>query len=301
MSFITQEINPKRIKYIELDNLVVEIGFGNGIYITSLAKLYPEKNFLGIEISGESIKKLMKIIKKENLKNVYCIKLSAYWVFYLFLKDNSVYEIYINFPDPWPKKRHQKRRLTTIENLYIFTKKLKMNGFIQIKTDDLNFYNFTIENARILNCFEIYEYKNFKDVVITKYEKKWIEMGREIFTLKLIKKAEPEIEVNLKEIRRLDDMPSLKINKFIDFKKLENKTFKIDENIVVKFFKSFERENEWLIETLLSENGYTHYFFTYLRKVNESYIISISNFSEVLKTEGIIKFLKELENLYESL
>jgi tRNA (guanine-N7-)-methyltransferase len=288
-----QEINPFRINSIDLENLVVEIGFGNGIYISNLAKLNPNKNFLGIEISGESVKKLSKIIKKEHLKNVYIIKMDAYWVFYLFLKDNKVLEIYINFPDPWPKKKHAHKRLTTIENLYLFTKKLKIGGFIQIKTDDLKFYNFTIENAKILNCFEIHIYENFKDIIQTKYEKKWIEQNKTIWTIKLIKKEEPQIQVCLKEIRRIFEMPKIKTD-FIDFRMLENKIMKIDENLVVKFFKSFQRDDEWLIETLLSENNYVHYFFTSLRKKDGYYILSISNFSEVIITEGIKKFLEFL-------
>jgi len=290
-----QEINPFRIESIDLENLVIEIGFGNGIYISSLAKLNPNKNFLGIEISGESVKKLSKIIKKEHLNNVYIIKMDAYWVFYFFLKDNKVMEIYINFPDPWPKKKHTHKRLTTIENLYLFSRKLKEGGFIQIKTDDLKFYNFTIENAKMLDCFEIHIYKNLKDIVQTKYEKRWIEQNKTIWTIKLIKISEPKIKVNLREIRRINEMISFKTN-FIDFKVLENKVFKIEENLIVKFFKSFQRDDEWLIETLLSENGYTHYFFTYLRKKDSCYVLSISNFSEVIKTEGIKKFLEFLSS-----
>ncbi|MCS7244953.1 MAG: tRNA (guanosine(46)-N7)-methyltransferase TrmB [candidate division WOR-3 bacterium] len=297
MSSSIQEINPRRINKINFDNLVVEIGFGNGVYISHLARLYPNKNFLGIEISGESIKKLSRIIKRENLKNLYSIKLDAYWTFYLFLEDNSVYEIYINFPDPWPKKKHQDRRLTKLENLYLFSKKLKYNGFIQLKTDHFNFYNYTIENAKVLNCFEIIEYKNFHEEIKTKYEEKWLKMKRSIYTLKLVKLSEPKLNIPIKTIRRSESMSSLKIKNFIDFKKLEGKVFKIEEDLVVKFFKSFEREDEWMIETLLSENGYKHYFFTYLRKKGNEYVLSISSFSEVLKTEGIIKFIKWLSNL----
>ena len=295
-----QEINPFRINSIDLENLVVEIGFGNGIYISNLAKLNPNKNFLGIEISGESVKKLSKIIKKEHLENVYIIKMDAYWVFYFFLKDNEVIEIYMNFPDPWPKKKHAHKRLTTIENLYIFTRKLKEGGFIQIKTDDLKFYNFTLENAKMLNCFEIHTYENFRDIVETKYERKWIEQNKTIWTIKLIKISEPKIQVNLKEIRRIEQMPRFKTN-FIDFRTLENQVFKIEENLIVKFFRSFQRDDEWLIETLLSENDYVHYFFTSLRKKDSYYILSISSFSEVIKTEGIKKFLEALSSKISNL
>ncbi len=78
---------------------------------------------------------------------------------------------------------------------------------------------------------------------------------------------------------------------------LENKIMKIDENLIVKFFKSFQRDDEWLIETLLSENNYVHYFFTSLRKKDSYYILSISNFSEVIITEGIKKFLEFLSKV----
>ncbi|MEO0203195.1 MAG: tRNA (guanine-N7)-methyltransferase, partial [candidate division WOR-3 bacterium] len=195
-------------------------------------------------------------------------------------------------PDPWPKKRHKDRRITNIQNLYVFAKKLKLNGFIQLKTDDLNFYNYTIENASTLNCFEIIEYKNSFDIVQTKYEKKWIEKGKKIYTLRLIKIGELNFEVKLKEIRRVNDMAHIKVKNIVDLKSLENKTFKINDNLVVKFFKLYSRDNENLIETLLSESGYIHYFFTYIRKKDDEYVISVSNFSEILKTEGILNFLK---------
>ncbi len=297
MKSLIQEINPRRIDKFKLDNLVIEIGFGNGIYITNLAKLFPNKNFLGIEISGESIKKLLKRIEKENLKNVYCVKMDAYWFFYLFLDNNSVDEIYINFPDPWPKKRHIERRLTKLENLYLFSKKLKLDGFIQIKTDDLNFYNYSLENAKILNCFKIEELKGFEDIVRTKYETKWLLMNKQIYKVRLYKIKEIDIDIKLKEIRRIKDMAHVKIDKFIDVSKLEEKVFKIDEGLVVKFSKSYHRDDGWIIETLLSENNYVHYFFTSFRKKEHEIIISISPFSEVLKTEGILKFLKWLSLL----
>ncbi len=291
MKNLTQELNPKRIDKFKLDNLVIEIGFGNGIYITSLAKLFPNKNFLGIEISGESIKKLSKRIKNENLKNVYCVKMDAYWFFYLFLHDNSVDEIYINFPDPWPKKRHIERRITRLENLYLFSKKLKLGGFIQIKTDDLDFYNYTLENAKVLNSFNIKELKNFEDIVRTKYETKWLLMGKEIYVIRLYKVKDAEINIKLKGIRRVKDMAHVKMSRFIDVSKLEDKVFRIDQGLVVKFSKSYHREDGWIIETLLSENDYVHYFFTSFRRKGNEIIVSISPFSEVLKTEGILKFL----------
>ncbi len=290
------QLNPKRIDRFRIENLVIEIGFGNGVYISNLAKLFPDKNFLGIEVSGESIKKLVKRIRKENLKNVYCVKMDAYWFFYLFLDDNSVDQIYINFPDPWPKKRHAERRLTKIENLYLFSKKLKPNGFIQFKTDDLDLFNYTIENAKALDCFKIEKLDNFEDVVRTKYEMRWILMGRNIQVLRLYKIKEPDSKLELKGIRRIESMECFKGRRF-DVFRLENKVFNIGENLVVKFAKVYERDDGWVIETLLSESGYVHYFFTNIKKSDDGYLISISQFSEVLKTEGLLKFLKWLASL----
>jgi tRNA (guanine-N7-)-methyltransferase len=300
-ALINFQINPKRVDKIKAD--IIEIGFGNGEYTVYLSKKFKDKKILGIEISGESANKLSKKIKKENIKNVLYIKLPAIIAFELFLEDNSVEAIFINFPDPWPKKRHQERRITTAEHLFLFAKKLKKEGFIQLKTDHSDFLDFSIQEAEKLKCFEIFLIENPKESTQTKYEKKWLEQGKKIFTVRFIKKSEPNelTSTSIPKIKKVNYMPKLKINEFLDFSELEGKTFKIEPNLVAKFFRAFQRKNEeWLIETLLVEDNYTHYFFTYLKKLpNDSFVLSVSNFSEVIKTEGVVKFIKWLSNIKE--
>lgn len=300
-TLINFQINPKRLDNIDAD--IIEIGFGNGEYAVYLSKKFKEKKILGIEISGESVNKLSKKIKKENIKNILYIRLPAIITFELFLEDNSVEAIFINFPDPWPKKRHYRRRITTAEHLFIFAKKLKKEGFIQLKTDHMDFLDFSIQEAEKLKCFEIIQMENPEESIQTKYEKKWLEQGKKIFTVRFIKKSEPNemTSLTIPKIKKVNYMPKLKIKDFIDFKELEGKTFKIEPNLVAKFFRSFERKNEeWLIETILVEDNYTHYFFTYLKKLSDdSFVLSVSNFSEVIKTEGVVKFVEWLSNIKE--
>lgn len=300
-ALINFQINPKRLDKITAD--IIEIGFGNGDYTVYLSKKFKDKKILGIEISGESINKLSKKIKKENIKNLFYIKLPAIIAFQLFIEDNSVEAIFINFPDPWPKKRHHKRRITTAEHLLLFAKKLKKEGFIQLKTDHPDFLDFSIQEAEKLNCFEIIQLENPEESIKTKYEKKWLQQEKKIFIVRFIKKSEPNelTSLTIPKIKKVNYMPKLKIKDFVDFTELEGRTFKIEPNLVVKFFRSFERKNEeWLIETLLVEDNYTHYFFTYLKKLpDNSFVLSVSDFSEVIKTEGVVKFIKWLSDIKE--
>ena len=186
-------INYKSIeKPLPWKDLLVEIGFGRGDFTVKLAKDNPDRKIIGFELSAVSVEKLMKRVKKENLRNVHCVRLDAYWGFYLLLKDSSVERIYMNYPDPWFKKRHHKRRLTKEDNLYIFARKLKKGGEIRIRTDHRPFVEFTLEEAGKLSAFEISVRRLEVEEPLTKYERKWLLEGKEL------------TEIIMKKVKDLD-------------------------------------------------------------------------------------------------
>ena len=110
-------------------------------------------------------------------------------------KNNEVDEILITFPDPRPKKRDVKKRLTNIKFLKKYQSLLKKNGVLKLKTDDLNFFEYSIEclkksNFKIIETTKnVYKSKNYKDIKIikTKYEKKFIDQGKTIKYLMCLK------------------------------------------------------------------------------------------------------------------
>ncbi|NPA51486.1 MAG: tRNA (guanosine(46)-N7)-methyltransferase TrmB [Aquificae bacterium] len=272
---------------LNLPNLEVEIGFGKGDFLVKLAREYPDKNFLGFEIAEISIKNLLKKAKRENLKNLKCANIDAFWGFQLLLKDNSISHIYINYPDPFPKKRDIKRRITRQESLYIFAKKLKKGSFIELRTDHYPFMKYTIEQAKKLQCFDIRYSKINPDKPITRYEEKWSKMEKTLYKVTMEKKKEP-ISMKIRTIEKLKhpfplNLENIEINPY----RIENKKFKIKDNLNITFHKVWEKEGSFLIEAVLSEGGFVQKFSIIIKKKEDYYIFDVSPFSEVLKTKGI--------------
>jgi tRNA (guanine-N7-)-methyltransferase len=114
--------------------LNIEIGTGNGDFILHSAINHSQENFLGFEIVKQLIIKTAKKIMDNNLKNIRLIHYDAVFFIKMF-KNNSVKNIYINFPDPWPKRRHHKRRIIKVDFLELVYHKLEKNGLLYIVTD----------------------------------------------------------------------------------------------------------------------------------------------------------------------
>lgn len=128
----------------KLDNFQLEIGSGKGEFLVRISKKYPNEQFLGIEknvtCAGISVKKLVEN-EVQNVKFLYRDAQDVVKV----LKDCSVKNIFLNFSDPWPKKRHYKRRLTSVNFLNEYRRILKDDGKIIFKTDNTDLFEYSIE------------------------------------------------------------------------------------------------------------------------------------------------------------
>ena len=114
---------------------VVEIGFGMGASLLTMALQRSDLNFLGIEVHLAGIGSLVADVHDANIKNVRVAPFDAVEVFKTCIADNSLAGVQIFFPDPWPKLRHQKRRLIQPEFIQLLIKKIKVGGFIHCATD----------------------------------------------------------------------------------------------------------------------------------------------------------------------
>ncbi|MFC3908764.1 tRNA (guanosine(46)-N7)-methyltransferase TrmB [Legionella dresdenensis] len=114
---------------------VVEIGFGMGASLLAMAIAHPESDFIGIEVHRSGVGGLAADLYEHKLQNVRLVQHDAVEVFKQQIPDHSLAGIQIFFPDPWHKKRHNKRRLIQPEFVSILTKKLKPGGFIHCATD----------------------------------------------------------------------------------------------------------------------------------------------------------------------
>ena len=115
--------------------VILEIGFGMGEATALLGRDFPETGYLAVEVHKPGIGKLMARIEELGLSNIRIIEGDAHPILRTMIPDKSVDGIHLFFPDPWPKKRHHKRRIVNSEFLNLIHPKLKNGGYFHIATD----------------------------------------------------------------------------------------------------------------------------------------------------------------------
>lgn len=142
----------KKLNYVEIfgntNPVTIEIGFGMGFATAKIAAANPDINYIGIEVHTPGVGHLLGEIKSRGLKNMYIIQHDALEVLEDMITNESVSAIHIFFPDPWPKKRHHKRRLVKRPNTDLFAQKLLSGGYVYMVTDWLEYAEFALEELK---------------------------------------------------------------------------------------------------------------------------------------------------------
>lgn len=123
--------------------IVLELGCGKGEYTVGLAKRFPNKNFIGIDIKGARFWRGAKTAIEDNIDNAAFIRTQIELITYIF-EENEVDEIWITFPDPQIKYKRTKHRMTNLEFLERYKKVLKTNGLMHLKTDSEFMHGYTL-------------------------------------------------------------------------------------------------------------------------------------------------------------
>lgn len=160
-------------------NLVIEIGFGDGAALIASALKNPDKNFIGIEVYDSGLGQCLNEIDKHKIENIRLIYGDAVEVFEQFITKQSVEKINILFPDPWPKKRHHKRRLINKRFLALLSKSLINKGIVNVSTDWEDYAQQIELTFKESNQFK--EIKSELRDLKTKFEKRGIKLGHKIF------------------------------------------------------------------------------------------------------------------------
>ena len=128
--------------------LCLEIGCGKGTFVVKSAQANPDRFYIAIEVIPDVLMLAMEKAKREGVENAVFICFDAAKLEEIF-EENELCEIYLNFSDPWPKKRHAKRRLTYISFLEEYKKILENNGKIYFKTDNRPLFDFSLEQFEL--------------------------------------------------------------------------------------------------------------------------------------------------------
>ena len=159
--------------------VVLEVGFGDGDNLIATAINEPSSNVIGIEVYRSGIGHCLINAKKNNLKNLKIIYFDAVELLNQYIPNNSVDAINIFFPDPWPKKRHRKRRLISETFVLLLKSKLTNRGLVHICTDWPDYNEDIRKLFKHIKSFKPVE--NIPERTQTKYEKKAMALGHVIY------------------------------------------------------------------------------------------------------------------------
>lgn len=170
--------------------LEIEVGSGKGRFITTLAERYPEKNFVALELQTTAAGIILRTKLEKKLDNLQIMRADAADID-AFFAANSADKIYLNFSDPWPKSRHEKRRLTYKSFLQKYQSVLKDNGLLEFKTDNSGLFAYSLKSLNNFGMqfdFVSVDLHHEADEIVeqnieTEYEHKFASKGNPIYAL----------------------------------------------------------------------------------------------------------------------
>ncbi|WP_347549232.1 tRNA (guanosine(46)-N7)-methyltransferase TrmB [Pseudalkalibacillus hwajinpoensis] len=170
----------------ENDNPIhLEVGIGKGQFIIGMAKRNPDVNFVGLELSASVMVSALEKLIEEGVTNVRLLNENAQDLTAIFEGD-EVNRVYLNFSDPWPKNRHEKRRLTYKSFLDLYRFVMKPDGEVHFKTDNQGLFEYSLHSfsayGMILNQVSLDLHRSeMENNVMTEYEEKFSAKGSRIY------------------------------------------------------------------------------------------------------------------------
>lgn len=168
--------------------VTLELACGRGEYTIGLARLFPQRNFVGVDIKGERIWKGSTTALAENLENAGFLRAQILMIDNFF-EAAEVNEIWLTFPDPRPRKRDVKRRLTSPRFLEMYKRILEPGGYLRLKTDNTQLFEYTIEQLQMRSDItdlaltaDVYNSELQKECfdIKTRYEQEFSQKGEKI-------------------------------------------------------------------------------------------------------------------------
>ncbi len=268
--------------------LSVEIGFGNGQFLYEMARQRPEENFVGIELSLESARRLLKLSAETGCSNIRTLRENAGFALRELFAPASLHHVIMNFPDPWPKERHQKRRLISPQFVQTLSAVLEKEGCYELVTDQSWYAQEAYGLFAVSGLFRLKKVEtNPERPVQTKYEKKWRELNRDTYRLLAYRQKSAPVKRLLENV----EMPHMWIEKDCspdEVKNLVNREYR-EENclFIVKSVYASLTQPGFLLRVVSSDMDYTQKFYVMLVKEEKGWLVKLDATQQPYRTPAV--------------
>lgn len=277
--------------------LVVEIGFGTGEFLVDLAHAHPEVNFVGIERSWVSVQRLFRRLERGGSKNVRVVHGGADFVLKRLFSVESVTQIYINFPDPWPKERHHGRRLIQPPFVQALAERLAPGGTVTVATDHGGYASWISEILEaqpfLRSGFQSPSVRELRGRKPTKYERKAQDAGVPVRYFVWRREARGTLP---KPVGKVGPMPNMLLEGKYDRDRLPAgfgpSSWQTDHRgvtVVIKLVAMYtDRNGDFLVETMVKEGAFTQYFgVLVLARPGNRVLVKLSPMGQPRPTWGV--------------
>lgn len=286
--------------------LRLEMGFGNGEFLEASALENPEVDWVGIELSWGSTRRLLKRLESRAISNVRVVQADATLALERLFDADSLDQVIINNSDPWPKPRHHRRRLIQPRFVDLLAARLKPNSQAIIVTDHAEYASWISEILEDQICLRSAFAKNHVEHLPghhpTKYKRKGLEAGSVIHYFVWKKVKTPDYKPS--EQNEVDEMPNVLLRGETDFNQIFSgfeprvvRTAYREEPVLLQLIEPYRSMNRksWLVEARVSESGFVqHILLSVAQKKDGMVLIKPSAIGAPRPTWGVRQLVAQL-------
>jgi tRNA (guanine-N7-)-methyltransferase len=265
--------------------LVLEIGFGDGRFLVELARLQPDWNLLGVEISLASVSRAFRRMHREWVRQARLFRGHGRMIVRDFLPPASLRRIYVNFPDPWPRRRNVVRRLLQPEFFRMAANRLEMGGDLLLTTDHAEYFEFARKSARESGVFREEVASPPEEALRTKYALKWQDQDRPIYHAIFTPTSTPAPPRPLVSLEKMQHaLMEGSLSCVGDFAKYTHR-FKSGTAVVTEAYRSLSREG-LLFRVIVEEADLHQELLVKAWSKSDGIFVGLDAFGDPLGTRG---------------